>query len=79
MPSKKRKLHYPRKWSWPKGAKICVSLNMALESFVRASQVTLEKTAKSGNAEATSKLVADIGRQTCGGCHTAFRGPEIKK
>ena len=40
---------------------------------------TLEKTAKSGNAEATSKLVADIGRQTCGGCHTAFRGPEIKK
>ena len=40
----KRKLHYPRKWSWPGGAKICVSLNMALESFVRASQVTLEKT-----------------------------------
>ena len=40
----KRKLHYPRKWSWPKGARICVSLNMALESFVRASQVTLEKT-----------------------------------
>src|SRR5438309_9519193 len=40
----KRKLHYPRKWSWPKGARICVSLNMALESFVRASQLTLEKT-----------------------------------
>lgn len=40
---------------------------------------TLEKTAKSGNADATSKLVADMGRQTCGGCHTAFRGPEIKK
>src|SRR5258708_24140657 len=40
----KRKLHYPRKWSWPRGARICVSLNMALESFVRASQVTLEKT-----------------------------------
>ena len=44
MASKKRKLHYPRKWSWPNGAKICVSLNMALESFVRASQLTLEKT-----------------------------------
>jgi len=44
MPSKKRKLHYPRKWSWPGGAKICVSLNLALESFVRASQLTLEKT-----------------------------------
>ena len=42
--AKKRKLHYPRKWSWPDGARICVSLNMALESFVRASQVTLEKT-----------------------------------
>ena len=28
---KKRKLHYPRKWSWPKGARIAVSLNMALE------------------------------------------------
>lgn len=39
----------------------------------------LETAAKSGNADATSKLVADIGRQTCGGCHTAFRGPEIKK
>src|SRR5437764_7000678 len=44
MATRKRKLHYPRKWSWPGGAKICVSLNMALESFVRASQVTLEKT-----------------------------------
>src|SRR3954465_15933376 len=44
MASKKGKLHYPRKWSWPGKAKICVSLNMALESFVRASQVTLEKT-----------------------------------
>ena len=42
--AKKRKLHYPRKWSWPGGARICVSLNMALESFVRASQLTLEKT-----------------------------------
>src|SRR5258706_4239523 len=40
----KRKLHYPRMWSWPRVARICVSLNMALESFVRASQVTLEKT-----------------------------------
>src|SRR5688572_7769224 len=39
----------------------------------------LETTAKSGNADATGKLVADVGRATCGGCHTAFRGPEIKK
>ena len=40
---------------------------------------TLADTAKTGNAEATGKMVADIGRNTCGGCHTAFRGPEIKK
>src|SRR5690348_9362188 len=39
-----RKSRYPREWSWPGGAKIAVTLNMALESFVRASQVTLEKT-----------------------------------
>ena len=39
----------------------------------------LEDTAKTGNAEATGKMVADIGRATCGGCHNSFRGPEIKK
>ena len=42
--TKKRKTHYPREWSWPGKATIAVTLNMALESFVRASQVTLEKT-----------------------------------
>ena len=35
---------YPRKWKWPGGAKIAVSINLALEAFLRASQVTLEKT-----------------------------------
>jgi len=40
----RKKSRYPREWSWPNGAKIAVTLNMALESFVRASQVTLEKT-----------------------------------
>lgn len=40
----KRKSHYPREWSWPNGAKIAVTFNMALESFLRASQMTLEKT-----------------------------------
>jgi cytochrome c556 len=39
----------------------------------------LADTAKTGNADATGKMVADIGRGTCGGCHTPFRGPEIKK
>ena len=38
------KCSYPRKWEWPNGAKIAVSVNMALEAFLRASQVTLEKT-----------------------------------
>lgn len=39
----------------------------------------LADTARTGNAEATGKLVAEIGKESCGGCHTAFRGPEIKK
>jgi cytochrome c556 len=39
----------------------------------------LETTAKSGNAQATQTQVAELGKTTCGACHTAFRGPEIKK
>jgi cytochrome c556 len=39
----------------------------------------LAATAKSGNAAATNAAVADLGKTTCGACHTAFRGPEIKK
>jgi cytochrome c556 len=39
----------------------------------------LEATAKTGNAQATQTMVADLGKTTCGACHTAFRGPEIKK
>lgn len=35
---------YPRKWRWPKGAKIAVSLNTALEGFVNRCQYTQEKT-----------------------------------
>ena len=38
------KSRYPRNWDWPNGARIAVSVNMALEAFLRASQVTLEKT-----------------------------------
>jgi cytochrome c556 len=62
----------PEIWQkWPEFEKYAKTLHEQADA--------LEKTAKSGNADATSKLVADIGRQTCGGCHTAFRGPEIKK
>ena len=39
------KSRYPRNWEWPNGARIAVSVNMALEAFLRSSQVTLEKTA----------------------------------
>jgi cytochrome c556 len=39
----------------------------------------LEATAKTGNAQATQQMAAELGKTTCGACHTAFRGPEIKK
>jgi cytochrome c556 len=62
----------PEIWQrWPEFEKFAKTLHEQSDS--------LERTAKSGNADATAKLVADMGRQTCGGCHTAFRGPEIKK
>lgn len=35
--------------------------------------------ARTGPAQATSAAVADLSKTTCGACHTAFRGPEIKK
>lgn len=46
---------------------------------LRTKAEQLETTAKSGNAQATQTALADIGKTTCGACHTAFRGPEIKK
>jgi cytochrome c556 len=46
---------------------------------LRAKSEQLEATAKTGNAQATQTAVADLGKTTCGACHTAFRGPEIKK
>jgi cytochrome c556 len=36
-------------------------------------------TARTGNAQATGAAVTDLGKTTCGACHNAFRGPEIKK
>jgi cytochrome c556 len=59
---------------WQKWAEF-QSLAKTLES--KAGQ--LAATAKSGNAQATNTAVADIGKTTCGACHTGFRGPEIKK
>jgi cytochrome c556 len=34
---------------------------------------------KKGDAQATAAAAGDLGKTTCGACHTAFRGPEIKK
>jgi cytochrome c556 len=39
----------------------------------------LAATSRTGDAQATNAAVADLGRSTCGACHNAFRGPEIKK
>jgi cytochrome c556 len=39
----------------------------------------LEKTAQTGDAQKTQVAVAELGKTTCGACHTQFRGPEIKK
>lgn len=40
----KNSTRYPRAWAWPDDAKVAVSVNLAFEDFLRASQVTLEKT-----------------------------------
>jgi cytochrome c556 len=47
--------------------------------LLESQAVKLADTAKSGNAQATDAVAKDLGRQTCGACHNAFRGPEIKK
>ena len=39
----------------------------------------LQKAAKTGNAQTLQPMAAELGKTTCGACHTAFRGPEIKK
>ena len=39
----------------------------------------LAATARTGNAQATNAAIADLGKTTCGACHNAFRGPELKK
>src|SRR5262245_27333435 len=39
----------------------------------------LAATSRSGAAKATTAQACELGKTTCGGCHTAFRGPEIKK
>jgi cytochrome c556 len=38
----------------------------------------LAASAPTASPQATGAAVADIGKTTCGACHDAFRGPEIK-
>lgn len=52
------------------------------EGYVRALETKaaqLAATSRGGDAQATSAAAADLGKTTCGACHNAFRGPEIKK
>lgn len=39
----------------------------------------LAATAKTGTPQVTQAAMGDLTKSTCGACHTAFRGPEIKK
>jgi cytochrome c556 len=44
-----------------------------------AKATQLAATARAGNAQATGAAATELGKTTCAACHTAFRGPEIKK
>lgn len=46
---------------------------------LEAKATQLAATSRAGNAQATAAAVADLGKTTCGACHDAFRGPQIKK
>jgi cytochrome c556 len=39
----------------------------------------LRDAAMANNASVAQAQAGAIGKQSCGGCHTDFRGPEIKK
>ena len=62
----------PEIWQkWPEFQGLAKSLGTKSEA--------LEQTAKTGDAQKTQVAVAELGKTTCGACHTQFRGPEIKK
>jgi peptidoglycan/xylan/chitin deacetylase (PgdA/CDA1 family) len=58
----KQQSRYPRQWEWPNGARIAISINMGFEAFMRASQVTLEKT--SNKIDHFSLSYAEYGAKT---------------
>lgn len=53
---------YPRSWSWPDDARLALSVNLAFEDFLRASQVTLEKT--SNKVDHFSLSYSDYGHKS---------------
>jgi cytochrome c556 len=51
----------------------------AAAKLLNTKATALAATAKGGDAAATTAAAGELGRTTCGSCHEAFRGPEIKK
>ena len=51
----------------------------ATAKLLNTKATQLAATAKAGDAAATTAAAGELGRTTCGPCHEAFRGPEIKK
>jgi cytochrome c556 len=51
----------------------------ATAKLLETKATQLAATAQGGNATATSTAATELGKTTCGACHNAFRGPEIKK
>lgn len=48
-------------------------------NILEAEATKLRAAAQANDAGGAQTAVAGIGKPSCGGCHTAFRGPEIKK
>jgi cytochrome c556 len=62
----------PEIWQkWPQFEADAKSLESKATQLVATSQTA--------STAATTAAVADLGKTTCGACHEAFRGPEIKK
>ena len=47
--------------------------------MLEADAVKLRAAAQANDASSAQAAAGAIGKASCGGCHTAFRGPEIKK
>ena len=62
----------PEIWqNWPKFENLAKTLESKATGLAASSMIE--------SAQATTAAVGDLGKTTCGACHDAFRGPEIKK